>query len=106
MLIDKNANYTEKQNNGANLFHTSVFYNDNSNIMKLLVEALISKNNEIDLKQYLEGVTDHKQTPLHTASRYNKPLIIEYLIYDLGVNKEAKDHKNRTPLTIAAEFGV
>ena len=45
-------------------------------------------------------------TPLHAAARKNATKIAEYLICEHEVDKEALDYKNRTPLTIAAEFST
>ncbi len=104
LLIDKNANFKEKLESGANLLHIAAFFNDDPNIIKLLVENLKSKN--INVNEYAEGVNLHKQTPLHSAARGNKYLIIEYLINELGANKEVEDYKYRRPLAIAAEFSI
>ena len=47
-----------------------------------------------------------KQTPLHYAARMSSSEVVRFLINECGADKEAKDYLNRTPLYIAAEFGI
>ena len=44
-----------------------------------------------------------QQTALHYAAKEDSCAIAECLITEYNVDKEARDHKNRTPLFIAAE---
>ena len=104
LLIKEKADYLQKYPNDENVFHTSAFYNEDTNIMKLFVQEFKSKS--INLKDYLEGKNAHQQTPLHAAARKNATKIAEYLICEHEVDKEALDYKKRTPLTIAAEFSM
>lgn len=53
----------------------------------------------------LESKNPDGETPLHVAARYNSVQIINLLISECEVNKEAKDRKGKTPLYIAAEHG-
>lgn len=47
-----------------------------------------------------------KQIPLHYAARFSSSDVIRYFINECGADKEAKDYLKRTPLYIAAEFGI
>jgi ankyrin repeat protein len=59
----------------------------------------------IKLKDYIDGKSNKElQTPLHKAAMFGAKNVAECLISEYGVNKEAMDYKNRTPLYIAAEY--
>ena len=49
---------------------------------------------------------NEQQTPLHYAAKYGSSEVIKILIDELKVDKETKDVFNRTPLYLAAEFGI
>ena len=47
---------------------------------------------------------EEDQTPLHYAAKFGSSEVLRCLIIECRADKEAKDHWNRTPLYIAAEF--
>ena len=49
---------------------------------------------------------NEQQTPLHYAAKYGSSEMIKILIEEFKVDKEARDVFNRTPLYLAAEFGI
>ena len=49
---------------------------------------------------------NEQQTPLHYAAKYGSKEMIEVLIVKFKVEKEARDVFNRTPLYLAAEYGI
>ena len=52
----------------------------------------------------VKKTNNEKQTPLHYAAKFGSNEVIKCLIIECSADKEAKDHWNRTPLYIAAEF--
>ena len=49
---------------------------------------------------------NEKQTPLHYAAKFGSSEVIKILIKELNVDKEKRDVFDRTPLYLAAEFGI
>ncbi len=57
------------------------------------------------MEKLLESRSDVEgQTALHHAAKEGSISVAECLITEFNADKEAKDHKNRTPIFIAAEF--
>ena len=56
--------------------------------------------------EFLSGPNDRQQTPLHYAAMYDSGEMAKHLISVFKVDKEARDHKLRTPLYLAAEYGI
>ena len=50
--------------------------------------------------------SNEKQTPLHYAAKFGSSEVIKILIKELNVDKEKRDVFDRTPLYLAAEFGI
>lgn len=58
------------------------------------------------VQSLLEEVNADEQTPLHFAAKNNSINIINALVNTFLANREAVDYIGRTPLYLAAEYGM
>lgn len=107
---------------GHNILHTiALKSNDNLELFRKVVEGKLGEsspssfNNNSNNKSrssknnnelfYNVSTFGENQTPLHYAARSGNERIVKYLIEEKQVNLEARDHLDRTPLYLAAEYG-
>ncbi|XP_072029942.1 arf-GAP with SH3 domain, ANK repeat and PH domain-containing protein 2-like isoform X2 [Amphiura filiformis] len=92
---DLNAVLPE-QTNGATSLHLSIEHQDDNNLH--IVDFLVQNNADVD------KLTTAGDTPLHIATKFNKPESIKLLLRGRA-NVNIENNKGDTPLAIAKEYG-
>ena len=81
------------------IYHRKTPYSDSDIGYETIVEFLISKGCNVEVKD-----ENLKQTSLHIAASSNKPKLIETLLRTCGSLLDVQDGDGRTPLHIAADM--
>jgi len=100
LLLDKNADFTIRNENGRSVFHYAIT-KGNPQIFDLLITKMESSKSPVEFKKLINATDKFGTTPLHAVCSLDPPSykIIETLITK-GANINAKNRLGETPLHI------
>ncbi|MGM0445744.1 MAG: ankyrin repeat domain-containing protein [Bacillota bacterium] len=89
----EDLNLNKRNDKGRTLLHHAAIYNNNSAVIKELIDAGININ----------ARDTHGYTPLHYAAQYNNVEVLKAFL-DTEVGLEKKEGREKTPLHLAAQY--